>query len=79
MPAAKTAKPFADLDAALDTLDAGDIISDIQGAIDEVKCAETVESMTDFTASVEGVEEMLIKALKRIQSLKARALATIAT
>ena len=34
MPAAKNIKPFADLDAAMDALDARDLVSDIQGAID---------------------------------------------
>ena len=79
MPATKTAKPFADLAAAMDALDARDLASDIQGAIDEVECADSVEDMANFAACMEGVEEMLAKALKRVQSLKARALATTTT
>lgn len=76
-----TARPakffFVNLDAAMDALDARDLESDVQGAIDEIKAAETVETIADFAACMEGVEEMLTKALKRVQSLKARALATI--
>lgn len=77
MPATKSPKPFADLDAAMDALDARDLVSDIQGAIDEVQDAETVEDMNGFATSMGGVEEMLLKALKRVQSLKARAIITL--
>ena len=77
MSAAKEPKPFADLDTALDCLDASDLISDIEGAIDGVKAAETVETMADFQANLDAAEEALKAALRRIQRLNARAKASI--
>ena len=78
MPAkTKTAKPFADLDAALDLLCADELCSTIETATDEIRNAESVETMADFELSLATAEQALAEALKRVRDLRARAIATI--
>jgi len=73
----KTAKPFADLDAALDLLCADELCSTIETATDEIRNAESVEFLVDFEASLAVAEQALAEALKRVRNLRARAVATI--
>jgi len=75
MPAAakKPAKPFANLMAALDAFDAGDLCGDllmlddaehadaerINNAADALRTAESVETMGDFVANLQDAVEAL--------------------
>ena len=71
--AKKTAKPFANLMAALDAFDAGDLCGDllmlddaehadaerISNAADALRTAESVETMGDFVANLQEAAEIL--------------------
>lgn len=76
MPAAKPAKPFADFNAALDALNADELCSTIETATDEIRNAESVETMADFEASLAVAEQALADALKAVRGLRARASAS---
>lgn len=66
-----SAKPFADL------LCTDELCSTIETATDEIRNAESVETMADFEASLAVAEQALAEALKRVRDLRARAIATI--
>lgn len=78
MPAStKSAKPFVTFASAFDNLCADELCSTIETATDEIRNAESVETMADFEASLAVAEQALAEALKRVRDLRARAIATI--
>jgi len=70
--AAKTAKPFTNLNAALNALDSTDIKSDLGGAADDIDTCASVETMADFAANLAAARGQLESALAAIIKLQAR-------
>jgi hypothetical protein len=73
MPAAKKpAKPFANLNAAIDALGNTDIKADVEGALDDVGTCDSVETMEDFKANLLCAAGQLQTALDALMALAAR-------
>jgi len=69
MPAANTIKPFANLNAAIDALGNTDIAVDIEGALDDIKTCDSVETMADFKANLLCAAGQLQDAMNAIMKL----------
>ena len=90
--ATKSPKPFASLTAAINAVDVGDLCGDlaflaeeatteeatlINEAVGALRCAETVETMSDFVVNLREAATALtaVKDAKQVSAAIARALA----
>ena len=70
--AKKAAKPFEDLETALDVLDGAGICDFLEGATDDLKTATQVETIEDFKANLDEAAGRLRRAIACIERLSAR-------